>query len=42
MTKKKQIFTETPKTTGPMKPNEKIQSPDKPIFSPQPSPIEKK
>lgn len=27
---KKKIFTETPRTKGPMKPNETITSPDKP------------
>jgi len=32
MSKQKQKFTETPRTSGPMKPNEKISSPDKPII----------
>lgn len=32
MKKQKQKFTETPRTSGPMKPNEKVTSPDKPVI----------
>ena len=45
MNPKKENFTETPRTSGPIKPNEKIASPDKPVIAPQEkpaSPSEKK
>lgn len=32
---RKEIFTETPNTKGPMKPGEKVTSPDKPKVSPK-------
>lgn len=35
---KKEIFTETPNTKGPLKPGEKIKSPDKPKVEPKPNP----
>jgi len=39
MKPKKENFTETPRTSGPMKPTEKIASPDKPVITPKEKPV---